>query len=663
MKNDVKKRMLSLLTAVVVTGSLCIDMTVVAQEASEENVAEDSIVQFEETEKVVDLEQEETLKDVQEENKVIINNVTSVPETEKNVKLQPVDSAQQIEMQSTAWSEENSGTCGEGLNWVRTDDGTLTVSGSGRIEDSAFSYDSRIIKVVIENGVTGIGEYVFYQCRNLASINIPESVTSIGDGTFGDCTSLVNINIPEGVTSIGNGTFMGCTSLVNINIPENVISIGEEAFSACENLASIDIPESVTSIGEGAFNGCSSLTNVNIPDNVTTLNYATFSRCDNLTSVHLPKNLREIDMQAFEACPKINNIFISSDNNCYRTSNDGVLYKGETELIIAPRNIMQITIPKSVTKIYACAFQSCTNLTSIIIPGNIEKIDYRTFDDCYNLTDVTISNGVKYIDYLSFIDSGLTEITLPESVISIGEEAFLCYNLKKITVLNRKCTWNTGSDCIPETTVIYSYSGSTTEKYAKEYGYKFVALDGNSENSGNINPAIKTSKIDVSGISKKIAVGKKITLTAAVTPANATNKAVTWTSSNTKYATVSNKGVVTMKKAGAGKTVTITATATDGSGVKAAYKIKGMKGVVKKVKVSGKKSVKAGKSVKLSKKVTASKGANKTLKWTSSNTKYATVSSSGKVSTKKAGKGKKVKITATATDGSNKKSSITIKIK
>ena len=118
-----------------------------------------------------------------------------------------------------------------------------------------------------------------------------------------------------------------------------------------------------------------------------------------------------------------------------------------------------------------------------------------------------------------------------------------------------------------------------------------------------------------------------------------------------------------MKKKSGGKSVIITATAKDGSGVKATYKIKSMKGVVKKVTISGKKSMKAGKTLKLKAKVTATKNANKKLKWMSSNKKYATVSSSGKVKALKAGKGKKVKITAMATDGSGKKKSVTIKIK
>ena len=174
---------------------------------------------------------------------------------------------------------------------------------------------------------------------------------------------------------------------------------------------------------------------------------------------------------------------------------------------------------------------------------------------------------------------------------------------------------------------------------------------------------VKVSKISIKGISTKIAAGKKVKLTANVTPNNASNKSVTWTTSNKKVATVNASGVVSVNKKAGGKTVTITATAKDGSGKKATYNIKVMKGVVKKVKISGKKSVKAGKTLSLKAKVTASKGANKKLIWTSSNTKYATVSASGKVKAAKTAKKKSVKITAMATDGSGKKATMTIKIK
>ncbi len=176
---------------------------------------------------------------------------------------------------------------------------------------------------------------------------------------------------------------------------------------------------------------------------------------------------------------------------------------------------------------------------------------------------------------------------------------------------------------------------------------------------------IKIVAIRLSALSGKIAAGKRIRLTADIFPVNASDQRLIWSTSNPKVATVSQSGIVTVKKKTGGKSVIITARTADGSGATATFRIKSMKGIVKKVTIAGakKRTVKAGKKLKLKAKVTATKGANKKLIWTSSNTKYATVSASGKVKTKKAGKGKKVKITAMATDGSNKKMTMTIKIK
>ena len=177
------------------------------------------------------------------------------------------------------------------------------------------------------------------------------------------------------------------------------------------------------------------------------------------------------------------------------------------------------------------------------------------------------------------------------------------------------------------------------------------------------NTNIKVKKINLKGLSTKIAAGKKLKLTVTVTPYNAKNKKLRWSSSNTKVAKVTQSGIVTMIKKSGGKKAVITAVATDGSRVKASWKVTSMKGIVKNIKLTGVKTVKAGKSVKLKATVKATKKANKKLLWTSSNKKYATVNGKGVVKTKKAGKGKKVKITATATDGSGKKSTVTIKIK
>lgn len=174
--------------------------------------------------------------------------------------------------------------------------------------------------------------------------------------------------------------------------------------------------------------------------------------------------------------------------------------------------------------------------------------------------------------------------------------------------------------------------------------------------------AVKVAGMRITGETTTIAYGKSTQLKAKISPSNATNQAVTWSCNNTKYAKVSANGKVTAKKAGKGKNVVITARTADGSNIVASYKLKIAKNPVKSVKISGKKTVKAGKTLSLKAKVTAGSGANKKVVWSSSNTKYATVSANGKVKALKAGKKKTVKITARAVDGSGKKATVKIKI-
>ena len=180
--------------------------------------------------------------------------------------------------------------------------------------------------------------------------------------------------------------------------------------------------------------------------------------------------------------------------------------------------------------------------------------------------------------------------------------------------------------------------------------------------SGNTTKAPFIKPFKATGKPKQIAAGKKVNLKAEIGLPDRITKQLTWKSSNTKVATVNADGVVTVKKKTGGKKVTITAS-NDKIKVSASWKVTSMKGIVKKVKITGTKTVKAGKSLKLKANVTATKKANKKLQWTSSNAKYATVNAKGVVKTKKVAKGKTIKITAMATDGSNKKATFKVKVK
>lgn len=177
------------------------------------------------------------------------------------------------------------------------------------------------------------------------------------------------------------------------------------------------------------------------------------------------------------------------------------------------------------------------------------------------------------------------------------------------------------------------------------------------------DPIQKIESIKLKGLPSRIKVGSRFKLTAITSPSNATNKKVTWKSSNTKYATVTSSGTVSIKSAGAGKTVKITATAKDGSGIKKTVTFNIEKIKVTKIKLKASNTIVAGKSLKITATITPSNATNKKVTWKSSNKKYATVSSTGIVTTKKAGKGKVVKITAISKDNSKIKATIKIKIK
>lgn len=233
--------------------------------------------------------------------------------------------------------------------------------------------------------------------------------------------------------------------------------------------------------------------------------------------------------------------------------------------------------------------------------------------------------------------------------------------------INYKITDGEAPIATPEVTVtpdITSTPGTTATPEITSTPGTTATTDITSTPEATATPELFVKKITLSGSTKKVAAGKKIKLTATVWPKDAVGE-LKWTSSMPSYASVNQNGVVTTKKAGIGSKVIISAVALNGYGISASYEITIMKDAVKSVKLkAASKTVKAGKKVKIKATVkTTGNEAYKTVKWTSSNTKYATVNSKGVVTTKKAGKGKTVKITAVSLDGTNKKATVKIKIK
>ena len=358
-------------------------------------------------------------------------------------------------------SAATSGTCGSNLTWTLDDNGTLTISGTGEMDNwdiydtltPWYSNCDSIKNVIIENSVTSIGEDAFSGCRSLTSITIPNSVTSIGDSTFFYCSSLTSITIPNSVTSIGYGAFEGCISLTSITIPNSVTSIGDNAFLKCRSLASITIPNSVTSIGEDAFSGCRSLTSITIPNSVTSIGDNAFLECRSLASITIPKGVTSISPGAFRYCSSLENIK-ADEKNRYYSSIDGNLYnRDKTELVkyAIGKGDKTFNIPNSVTSIGYGAFEGCSSLTSITIPNSVTSIGYGAFDDCRSLENISVDknnqqyssedgilfNKAKSILIRYAINKSDTQYIMPNSVTSIDDGAFGgCSSLINITISN-----------------------------------------------------------------------------------------------------------------------------------------------------------------------------------------------------------------------------------
>ncbi len=220
------------------------------------------------------------------------------------------------------------GSCGEGVTWVLDDSGTLNVSGKGVMYDwdnaylpPWYSHAEDIKRVIIEDGVSRIGEYAFYRCTSLVDISMSDSITSISQLAFYGCTSLVSVDISAYVSSVLPNSFMDCTSLKYINVDENnslYKSVDGILFNKNgillikypQGKGSVGyiVPTNVTVIGEWAFDGCDTLETVIIPDGVSAIGTAAFQRCYSLKELRIPKSTESIGSYALNHCYDLESI-------------------------------------------------------------------------------------------------------------------------------------------------------------------------------------------------------------------------------------------------------------------------------------------------------------------------------------------------------------------
>lgn len=265
------------------------------------------------------------------------------------------------------------------------------------IGDEAFRYCSSLKNINIPNSVTNIGESAFENCFSLVSVNLPEGLTRINNSTFWQCESLKNINIPNSVTYIGGYSFIGCSSLESVCIPNGVTRIEKDTFSGCTNLSNVEIPNGVTTIGEQAFYNCSSLSAIDFPDHLTSLGNWAFGKCTSIKRVELPESLSYIGSgiprSPFDKCTSLMSIEVDENNEKY-SSDGGVLFnKDKTVMKLFPAGKTgEYRIPDNVNIIDYNAFSSCTGITRLEIPMSVTKIRESSFSECLGLTDVYLEH-------------------------------------------------------------------------------------------------------------------------------------------------------------------------------------------------------------------------------------------------------------------------------
>ena len=363
-----------------------------------------------------------------------------------------------------------SGTTGP-LTWkYDTGTKTLTISGRGDMPNYTWKdkapwqdHSQEMLILVVEEGITGIGDNAFRDAGNLISVTLPKTATRIGNNAFTSCWSLPMVTIPAGVTRIGNYAFAGCRNLALGTLPAALQEIGEGAFMWCERLTSVAIPAGVRFIGIGAFSGCrnlpaiavaagnanyvvvdgvlfskdktnliqypagrtatsyaipaevtsiwaeafnntDSLTAVTIPAGVISIGSWAFANCFKLTSITIPAAVKEIGHYALGSCRSLTEIKVEAANTTY-TSADGVLFdKAKKTLIKYPegRSAATYAIPAGVTNIEEDAFGNARKLTSVVISEGVDTIAGRTFSWCENLASVTLPASVKAIRFTAF---------------------------------------------------------------------------------------------------------------------------------------------------------------------------------------------------------------------------------------------------------------------
>ena len=535
---------------------------------------------------------------------------------------------------------------------------------------------------------------VFNECDNLKTIAFEEGSTVIADALFRGCDGLEEVKIPKTVTVIKNHAFNECIKLKAVEISNGMKEIGDSAFSECSNLQKVILPDTVNSMGTNIFYNCINLTEVHLPNIRQNITANTFYNCKKLTTINFPSTLTTIGNSAFSGCESLPEAILPSG-----------VEKIESNAFKNCKALKKAAVPDTVSSIGSSAFYGCEALTDITLGSKLKKIESQTFYGCIVLPSIVIPYNVTTIGDSAFVNcTKLTQITVPRNTTSIASNAF-SYPKKMTMYGPSDCyaqTYASGKGIKYVTQDIHATSVSldSTEKTAERYddfqltatiaplnftdavvwtssneevatvsdtGYVEICGVGTAVitvTAGNVKAVCKITVpqlidwIEFDEDEIELKAGQTYQLKPYISPSDATNKKLKYTSSDTKVAEVSASGLVTAKSEGEAK---IRAAATDGSDEYAVCYVT----VTGKAKVTGitldrtSAEVKRGEKLTLNVTASPSYASNKKVVWKSANTKIATVDANGSVTAKAPGR---TKITVTSSENSSYQASCTVTV-
>lgn len=485
---------------------------------------------------------------------------------------------------------------------------------------SAFGGCEHLETINIPDKIQRIPGYAFLNCKSIKSISIPSNVTVIGQGAFQGCTGLADITIPGKVTEIGASAFKGCTGFTSIAIPDSVTVINGSAFQGCIGLKNITLSKNINSVSTSIFQGCIGLTNVTIPESVTAIGALAFQDCTGLSSITFLRTLcPTFNTDVFRNVPDGLKVYVpSSDLQSYKSVTgvfpaNSVVDTNPAEpfgisSVKASNGAVSIVLNKVPTDSMSGDDFSATIQIDAGITGNLSlksssftwNAETRTVSCSFTPIAQTASSqsviicvsykGAASVAAPAFLVAAQTPPTVTASISSVSaSNGTVSIVLDRVPTdtpaaghfsATRQINGGTASNLSLDsnsfkwdaatTTVSYSFTPisqtASSQSVVIGVSYKGAASVSATPYTIAALTPLPPTVVTVSGISVNIATmtliigGANGVLTANVKPDNATNKGVTWSSSNLGVATVSD-GVVTPVSQG---TVTITAKTVDG---------------------------------------------------------------------------------------------------